>query len=310
MRGLRSRQPAQRAHGAVRAEFCARRRAHRGAAAPSRPADCRLRFPAFRRRNARRSILNTGGGMAGGDRRGSKCRSAPAARAIVDHAGGGKNLSRRRAPTDVAVSLGVAAGASLVWAPQETLLFDGADLRRRLEADVAADASLLIVESAVFGRLAHGETRIDAAFRDDWRIRRAGKLIFAEAVRLENAGADARPARVRRAARAPSRPCCGSRPRRRPARRSARAVRGARWRPKGARLEAGASALDGFADRAPAFAGAAPAARRARRRDAPAARPRGAAGLDLNGDGRHVRAVARSPPRFSSALPARPPCSR
>ena len=87
------------------------------------------------------------------------------------------------------VRLEVAAGASLVWAPQETLLFEGADLSRRLEAEVARTASLMIVESAVFGRLAHGETRIDAVFRDDWRIRRGGKLIFAEALRLADAGA-------------------------------------------------------------------------------------------------------------------------
>jgi urease accessory protein len=58
-----------------------------------------------------------------------------------------------------------------------------------LSADVAPDAALLIVEATVFGRLAHGETRIDAAFRDDWRIRRGGKLLFAEAARIDNAGA-------------------------------------------------------------------------------------------------------------------------
>ena len=87
------------------------------------------------------------------------------------------------------ISLSVAAGGSLVWAPQETILFEGARLQRRLEADIAADARLLMVEAAVFGRLAHGETNADAALRDDWRIRRAGKLIFAEAARIENAGA-------------------------------------------------------------------------------------------------------------------------
>ena len=88
------------------------------------------------------------------------------------------------AGAEVAVRLVIETSAALVWAPQETLLFDRARLSRRLEADVAADASLLVVEASVFGRLAHGETRIDAALRDDWRIRREGRLIFAEAVRL------------------------------------------------------------------------------------------------------------------------------
>ena len=60
----------------------------------------------------------------------------------------------------------------------------------------------------VRGRLAHGETRIDAALHDDWRIRREGRPIFAEAVRFENAAATLdRPAV---GARARSRRCCWS----------------------------------------------------------------------------------------------------
>ena len=54
---------------------------------------------------------------------------------------------------------------------------------------MARDGALTILEAAVFGRLAHGETRIDAAFHDDWRLRREGRLVFAEAVRLDAAGA-------------------------------------------------------------------------------------------------------------------------
>ena len=69
-----------------------------------------------------------------------------------------------------------AAGA-LVWAPQQRLRFEGADLRRAHEADVAADGPLLSVESVVFGRLAQGEERIDAS--------------LAESVKLDNARARA-----------------------------------------------------------------------------------------------------------------------
>ena len=54
----------------------------------------------------------------------------------------------------------------------------------------------------MFGRLAHGESRIDASFHDDWRIRREGRLIFAEAVRLANAGAALDRPAVGRGARA------------------------------------------------------------------------------------------------------------
>jgi urease accessory protein len=147
-------------------------------------------------------LVNTGGGMAGGDRARIDLALAPGARVIATTQSAEEIYRAEGAGAEVAVRLVVEAGAALVWAPQETLLFDRARLSRRLEADVAADASLLVAEASVFGRLAHGETRIDAAFRDDWRIRREGRLIFAEAVRLENAAATLDRPAVGRGARA------------------------------------------------------------------------------------------------------------
>ena len=80
-------------------------------------------------------------------------------------------------------------GARLRWLPQETILFDGARLERTLAIDMAADAELLAVETLVFGRLAAGEARIDASLRNSWRLWRAGRLVFADATRLDHAGA-------------------------------------------------------------------------------------------------------------------------
>ena len=42
-------------------------------------------------------------------------------------------------------------------------MFEGARLERKLEADMAGEAALVIAESLVFGRLAMGERRIDEA---------------------------------------------------------------------------------------------------------------------------------------------------
>ena len=69
--------------------------------------------------------------------------------------------------------------------PQETLLYDRARYRRRIEVDLAPDAQLLLVEPLLFGRLAMGEAVKSASMRDDWRIRRNGVLIHAEALRLD-----------------------------------------------------------------------------------------------------------------------------
>ena len=47
------------------------------------------------------------------------------------------------------------------------------------------DAQLLLCEIVVFGRAAMGERMLHGEFVDRWRLRRAGKLVFAETVRLD-----------------------------------------------------------------------------------------------------------------------------
>jgi urease accessory protein len=86
---------------------------------------------------------------------------------------------------EVKLSLNAAAGARIDWLPQETILFDGAALSRTLEADLAADARLLAVEAVVLGRTAMGETVRRGTLRDRWRVRREGKLVFADDLRFE-----------------------------------------------------------------------------------------------------------------------------
>ncbi|MDB5549122.1 MAG: Urease accessory protein UreD, partial [Tardiphaga sp.] len=56
--------------------------------------------------------------------------------------------------------------------------------------DLADTASLLLGEIIIFGRAAMGETVTRGALVDRWRLRRGGRLVFAETVRLgENVGA-------------------------------------------------------------------------------------------------------------------------
>ena len=89
----------------------------------------------------------------------------------------------------IATALSLAPGARLLWLPQETLMFEGAALKRRLEVEMSAEASLIVAETLVFGRLAMGERQIDASLRDSWRVRRDGRLVFADETRLDHAGA-------------------------------------------------------------------------------------------------------------------------
>jgi urease accessory protein len=57
---------------------------------------------------------------------------------------------------------------------------------RRLDADLAGDAELLVSEAAVFGRAAMGEIVHSGTFRDRWRIRREGRLVFADELRFDS----------------------------------------------------------------------------------------------------------------------------
>ena len=61
-------------------------------------------------------------------------------------------------------------------------LFSGARLSRRFFVTMAKDASLTLFESTVFGRVAMGERVTEGLFRDHWRIRREGRLVFADEI--------------------------------------------------------------------------------------------------------------------------------
>lgn len=82
--------------------------------------------------------------------------------------------------------LRLATGARLAWLPQETILFDGGRLSRSLDVDLVGDAELVAVEAILFGRQAMGETLHSGHLHDRWRIRRDGRLLFADDLRVED----------------------------------------------------------------------------------------------------------------------------
>src|SRR5690606_9626311 len=90
----------------------------------------------------------------------------------------------------VETRLTVGAGAHLDWLPQETILFAASKLDRTLSADLEEGATLTAIESVLLGRDAMGEDAADALLRDRWHIRRQGRLIHAEATRLDAASAE------------------------------------------------------------------------------------------------------------------------
>jgi urease accessory protein len=57
-------------------------------------------------------------------------------------------------------------------------------MSRQIDIDLAEGSSLLLCEIVVFGRAAMGERLRSGEFVDRWRVRRAGRLVFAETARL------------------------------------------------------------------------------------------------------------------------------
>jgi urease accessory protein len=130
-------------------------------------------------------LINTGGGMTGGDRMRIDVAVEAGASAVLTTQAAEKIYRSDGPDTEIAAAIDLARGARLAWLPQEQILFDRSRLRRSLDVAMAGDAALTLVESVVFGRLAMGETVVSGLFRDRWRIRRDGRLVFAEDVRLD-----------------------------------------------------------------------------------------------------------------------------
>jgi urease accessory protein len=130
-------------------------------------------------------IVNTSGGMAGGDRFEIDLTVGPAARLLVTSAAAEKVYRALDDDTTVTATLRVEAGGELAWLPQETILFDRARLRRSIEVELAADARLILAEALVFGRSGMGEIVAQGSLFDRRRVCREGKLVHAETVRLE-----------------------------------------------------------------------------------------------------------------------------
>ncbi len=132
-------------------------------------------------------IVNTAGGVAGGDRFQIDVDVAPGARLVVTTAAAEKVYRTLEPDSTIDAKLNVGAGGSLAWLPQETILFDRARLRRTIDIDLAENAQLVLAEAVVFGRSGMGEAADGSSLFDRWRLRRNGALIHAEAVRLDGA---------------------------------------------------------------------------------------------------------------------------
>jgi urease accessory protein len=145
----------------------------------------RVRFPSPEAEGLSAVFVNTAGGVAGGDRFDIDISVGAGSRLAVTTAAAEKVYRAEGPAAQLNIALKAEAGAHLAWLPQETILFDRARVERRIDIDLAEGASLLLCEIVVFGRAAMGERMQSGCFVDRWRLRRGGRLVFAETVRLD-----------------------------------------------------------------------------------------------------------------------------
>lgn len=130
-------------------------------------------------------LLNTAGGLTGGDRFAIGVEVGDGAGAVLTTQAAERIYRRSGGVAEIDARLTVGAGARLDWLPQETILFDRSALSRRLVAEIEPTATLLAAEAVVLGRTAMGETVRQVSLTDTWRIKRGGRLVFADGARLE-----------------------------------------------------------------------------------------------------------------------------
>lgn len=144
----------------------------------------KIRLPAVEGDPLEAVLINTAGGLTGGDRLGWAIEVGAGASASVTTQACEKVYRAAADRAEASVGLRVGPGGRLAWLPQETIVFNRAAFARTLDVDLAEDAEALVLEATLFGRLAMGERTVQGSFHDRWRVRQGGALVHAEDFRV------------------------------------------------------------------------------------------------------------------------------
>lgn len=140
----------------------------------------KIRLPAREADPLEAILINTAGGLTGGDRLAWTIEAGAGAAVAVTTQACEKVYRAAAGHAEVDCMVSARAGARIAWLPQETIVFEGSAFRRRLDVTLDDTAEALLVEATVFGRQAMGETIRTAIFRDRWRVTCGDRLVHAE----------------------------------------------------------------------------------------------------------------------------------
>jgi urease accessory protein len=128
-------------------------------------------------------LINTAGGIAGGDCLEYSVTALASASVAVTSQAAEKVYRALNQPARIATKLQAREATKLAWLPQETIVFNRARLCRKTEIELFSGAELLALEWLVLGRAAHGENMVGGHITDSWRVKKDGRLIWADTFR-------------------------------------------------------------------------------------------------------------------------------
>src|SRR5262245_11143923 len=144
----------------------------------------RVMFPRISGAAVKEAVLiNTAGGIAGGDRLECSVAALASASIAVTSQAAEKVYRALNEPARIVTKLQAREATKLAWLPQETIVFNRARLRRETEIELFSGAELLALEWLVLGRAAHGEEMVGGHLTDSWRVKKDGRLIWADTFR-------------------------------------------------------------------------------------------------------------------------------
>jgi urease accessory protein len=128
-------------------------------------------------------LINTAGGIAGGDRLEYGITALANASIAVTSQAAEKVYRALDEPSRITTKLSAHGLAKLAWLPQETIVFNRARINRQTEIEISSGSELLALEWLVLGRAAHGEEVVGGCIIDSWRVKRDGRLVWADTFR-------------------------------------------------------------------------------------------------------------------------------
>lgn len=140
----------------------------------------KIRVPKAQSHTLESVMINTSGGMTGGDKLNWTFSAESNTNLSVTTQACERVYKSSGGTAEMNVNLVLHEKASLHWLPQETILFDKCSLKRTIDVNMATGSELLMVEPLIFGRQAMRENELNGYIHDRWRIHYEGHIIHAE----------------------------------------------------------------------------------------------------------------------------------